>query len=253
MKDNTSGPVGGPNNSNLQFTSVAAGESSTCAIEKGTDLLKCWGLSLPSKLSSIKFSSVAMHASHVCGVEKSTNIPVCFGDNRYNQENVPVTTTKWTIDQSCQTSHDVLSGPASCTSCDASGCNPHFTIIDPKTNTGTCTGVKCPTCKPKACCGEGHKHYVLNNQNLEGVCTRFSDDCTPVCIPLGSDDPKVRRVCSKGCNRLLKVLKNKNAETEKDMYEMVTCQAEKQVNNIPRVNYPEDRIPKPNHDALGHL
>jgi len=136
---------------------------------------------------------------------------------------------KWSDEPSCQTSHPIVSGPASCTSCDPKGCNPHFTIMDPKTNTGTCTKLKCPTCKPKACCGEGHKHYVLNTENLEGVCVRHSDDCTPVCVPHGSDDPTLRRVCTKGCNRILKALKNKNAKTESQMYDIVTCQADKQV------------------------
>jgi len=46
---------------------------------------------------------------------------------------------------------------------------------------------------------------------------------------LGSDDPKVRRVCTKGCNRLLKSLKNKDATVESEMYDIVTCQADKQV------------------------
>lgn len=70
---------------------------------------------------------------------------------------------------------------------------------------------------------------MLNTQSLEGVCVRHSDDCTPVCVPLGSDDPTVRRVCTKGCNRMLKAFKNKNAKTESEMYEVVTCQANKQV------------------------
>jgi len=48
-------------------------------------------------------------------------------------------------------------------------------------------------------------------------------------VALGSDDPKVRRVCTKGCNRLLKNLKNKDATVESKMYDIVTCQAEKRV------------------------
>jgi hypothetical protein len=142
---------------------------------------------------------------------------------------VPRKTVKWTKEASCLTTHPVVSGPASCTACDRDGCNSNFTIVDPKTNTGTCTRKECPFCKPKACCGAGHKHYILNTENLEGVCVRHNDDCTPVCVPQGSDDPTVKRVCTKGCNRLLKVLKNNTARTESDMFDLVVCQADKQV------------------------
>ena len=46
--------------------------------------------------------------------------------------------------------------------------------------------------------GEGHKHYVVNSESLEGVCVRHSDDCTPVCVPKGDGEPWRQRVCSKG-------------------------------------------------------
>ena len=46
--------------------------------------------------------------------------------------------------------------------------------------------------------GEGHKHYVVNSESLEGVCVRHSDDCTPVCVPKGDSEPWRQRVCSKG-------------------------------------------------------
>ena len=140
---------------------------------------------------------------------------------------------KWHVEPSCLTSHPVVSGPASCTSCDPTSCNKHFTIVDPKTNTGTCTKTKCPFCKPKPCCGAGHKHYVLNTDNEEGVCVRHSDDCTPVCVPLGYDGFDKRRVCTKGCNRLLKALKNPNAKTEAEMFNIAVCQAEKKVSCQP--------------------
>ena len=160
---------------------------------------------------------------------------------------------KWIEETSCLTSHSVISGPASCTSCDPDACNKHFTIIDPKTNTGTCTKTECPFCKPKECCGAGHKHYVLNTENLQGVCVRHNDDCTPVCVCArngtkvvcsnGSNDPGVKRVCSKGCNRLLKIGRNQsaikpedwetsrhhNATTEGDLFDLVVCQADKRV------------------------
>jgi len=220
----------------VQFSSISASKSFTCGLEKGTGKCHCWGGDLNGVLSNmpkdVQFSSISAstHGDHVCGVEKETNIPRCWGtDNSYSQSTVPNKGIKWTLEASCQTEHPEVSGPVACTSCNSKGCNPHFTIIDPKTNTGTCTKKKCPTCKPKACCSKGHKHYVLNSKNLEGVCVRHSDDCTPVCVPFGSDDPKERRICTKGCNRLLKSLKSKEATREREMYDIVTCQADKQV------------------------
>jgi len=68
---------------------------------------------------------------------------------------------------------------------------------------------------------------------MMGVCVRHTDDCTPVCVPVGSDDPNVKKVCTKGCNRLLKVLKDKNAKTEDGMYNMIVCTADKQVSCEP--------------------
>ena len=86
------------------------------------------------------------------------------------------------------------------------------------------TKKECPFCKPKQCCGAGHKHYVLNTENLEGVCVRHSDDCTPVCVPMGYDGADKRRICTKSCNRFLKALKNPNAKTESEMFDIVVCQ-----------------------------
>jgi hypothetical protein len=39
----------------------------------------------------------------------------------------------------------------------------------------------------------------------------------------------VKRVCTKGCNQLLKVLKNKAAQTEGEIFDLVVCQADKEV------------------------
>ena len=50
-----------------------------------------------------------------------------------------------------------------------------------------------------------------------------------MCVPIGSDDPAARRVCTKGCNRLLKTIRNKSGKTESEVYDLVTCQADKQV------------------------
>ena len=213
----------------MKFTSVSCGYRHTCAVEEKTERIRCWGWDNNGAVSKVmrdlRFISVSAGKHYTCGIEKETNIPRCWGLNDNNQCSVPE--AKWTIEPSCQTSHPIVSGPASCTSC--TSCNPHFTIMDPKTNTGTCTKLKCPACKPKACCDEGHKHYVLNTKNLEGVCVRHTDDCTPVCVPHGINDPKVRRVCTKGCNRILKDVKNQKAKTESEMYDIVTCQADKQV------------------------
>jgi hypothetical protein len=103
--------------------------------------------------------------------------------------------------------------------------------------TGTCTKKECPFCKPKACCGAHHKHYVMNTASLEGVCVRHNDDCTPVCVPLGDSDPEARRVCSKGCNMLVKVERTTQYTTqssgatdaEAEKFELVVCQADKRV------------------------
>jgi len=192
----------------------------------------CWGYS-PEEVPNEKFISLSLGEWHACGVVKETQETKCWPLNAYygnkaNQASVPKG-IKWLLERSCMSSHPTVSGPAGCTSCDRLGCNPHFTIINPKTNTGTCTSTLCPTCKPKVCCGAEHKHYVLNTRNLEGVCVRHDDDCTPICVPQGIDNPKIRRVCTKGCNQLLKVIVDPKASSESNMYEMVTCQADKRV------------------------
>jgi len=192
-------------------------------------------------VKGVKFSAIAVGSGFACGIIESSQNIQCWGNKdvgcRRGECAVP-TDIKFREEPSCKTSHPILMGPASCTSCRPRGCNRHFTIMDPKTNTGTCTKKKCPTCKPKTCCGDGHKHYVLNTKNLEGVCVRHNDDCTPVCVPMGSDDPGVRRVCTKGCNRLLKVMKahNTEAQTEEEMFDIVACQADKRVICEPTAN-----------------
>jgi hypothetical protein len=111
----------------------------------------------------------------------------------------------------------------------------HFTILDPRTNTGTCTKEECPFCKPKDCCGAHHKHFVINTESREGVCVRHNDDCTPVCMPKGDEEPEKPRVCSKGCNQLAKISKADSSvlfagtPSESDLFDMVVCQADKWV------------------------
>ena len=68
---------------------------------------------------------------------------------------------------------------------------------------------------------------------LQGVCLRHTDDCTPMCVPTGDEHPEKRRVCSKGCNQLVKVSKPKRELQQRkarqakdsDMFNLVVCQA----------------------------
>jgi len=86
-------------------------------------------------------------------------------------------------------------------------------------------------CKPRSCCGKHHKHYVYNTKNMEGVCVRHNDDCTAVCVPR-KPDPTQRQVCSKGCNRMLKVPKatvKPGAITDKELFDIVVCQVDHRI------------------------
>jgi len=103
--------------------------------------------------------------------------------------------------------------------------------MDPKRNAGTCTKAECPMCKPKSCCGKHHKHYVYNTESMEGVCVRHNNDCTAVCVPQ-KPDPTKKRVCSKGCNRMLKVSKAKpkpGASTDAGLFDIVVCQVDHRI------------------------
>ena len=92
------------------------------------------------------------------------------------------------------------------------------------------------------CCGEGHKHYVVNSESLAGVCVRHNDDCNAVCVP-AQYDPTKKRVCTKatltqttlpltrctwkGCNRILKVPNANATKDETDeakLFDIVVCQ-----------------------------
>ena len=88
-------------------------------------------------------------------------------------------------------------------------------------------------CKPKACCGEHHKHYVYNTESMEGVCVRHNNDCTAVCVPREAD-PGKRRICSKGCNRMVKVPKPASNRTEgtltdAELFDIVVCQVDHRI------------------------
>jgi len=134
---------------------------------------------------------------------------------------------------SCLEKHRDRHGPTSCTRCppgdgtlNHDGTTKFFTIVDPKTNTGTCTQKPCPFCKPKACCGPHHKHYVVNTESLEGVCVRHNNDCTALCMPRGNSDKDNAkpRVCTKGCNQLVKLPKESD-----DGFNMAVCKSDKRV------------------------
>ena len=234
--------------------SISAGFAHTCVIEEGTNKLFCWGWDSYGQVSGFEklaladeeFSSVSAGGFHTCAVLKKTSELKCWGKDD-NKQSSGVKNIKFKTHYSCNTEHDVLEGPSSCTSCNNKksttgkyiGANPHFTLVDPKTNTGTCTNIACPMCKPGSCCGKHHKHYVLNTKSLEGVCVRHNDDCTAVCVPLGYNGYGKRRVCSKGCNQLLKVDKanvTAGASLESELFDMVVCQADKRVVCDPVLN-----------------
>ena len=89
-------------------------------------------------------------------------------------------------------------------------------------------------CKPKSCCGAHHKHYVYNTESMEGVCVRHNDDCTAVCVPREAD-PSKRRICSKGCNQMVKVqkppskVKTKGASSDAELFDIVVCQVDHRI------------------------
>jgi len=185
-----------------------------------------------NKYENTKFSSVSAGKEHNCGLEDGTLNILCWGNDN-SGECTPPLALKMQKELSCATEHPEIKGPTACTSCPAQ--MPYHTIIDPKRNSGTCTKIECPFCKPGACCGPRHKHYIVNTESLEGVCVKHTDDCTPVCVPVGDQHPEKRRVCSKGCNLLVKVSKDTitmgggDSAHEKDKFSLVVCQADKRI------------------------
>jgi len=140
---------------------------------------------------------------------------------------------------SCKTCLPSNGRPTACTSCPGTGgkalwtkaggyhhspCEGgpcHHTIIDARYNAGTCDVQPCQFCKPRACCGPHHKHFMIDADKMAGVCVRHTDDCTPLCVQSRLRTGK-RAICSKGCNQL----------TRKDYGDVITinvCQADKQV------------------------
>ena len=56
---------------------------------------------------------------------------------------------------------------------------------------------------------------------------RHTDDCVAVCMPPRIAVPGKRRVCTKGCNKKLKVQKSTvtpNATSDADLFDIVVCQ-----------------------------
>jgi hypothetical protein len=190
-------------------------------IAKAMAPVKCLGLP-----TDTKFRQVAMGHGYAIAYKDGIGKPAAWGDIISRGLLVPPK-APWEVgmEPSCASWDDILQGPASCTKC-REGC--HHTVTSPKTNAGTCSKAECPTCKPKACCGAHHKHYVVNTESLLGVCVRHNDDCTAVCVP-GIEDRTKRRVCSKGCNRILKVPKPdapKDAIDEALTNDIVVCQVD---------------------------
>jgi len=250
----------------LTFKRVVGTGVSMCGLVKGSwkggrimdGSVFCWGKykspggdwasgsNLPFWTPKVQFKSLSLGGStHICGVvwqdhgescngkKCARDDVLCAGPNSVGQAKPP-SGLNLAIEPSCKTQHPMKKGPTACTSC---GKNISFTILDPKTNTGTCTIKECPFCKPKQCCGPRHKHYVVNTESLEGVCVRHNDDCTPVCMPVDDDKPGQRRVCTKGCNQLVKVSRDASKrvnfaaalESEAQLFDIVVCQADKRV------------------------
>jgi len=178
----------------------------------------------------VRWRNVDVGSQSVCAVPMDSNKPVCWGPKKGNERVLAVPTKGiiWDQEKSCLIQHPELGGATSCTMCHK-GC--HHTITDPKRNAGMCTKELCPMCKPKSCCGKNHKHYVVNTESMEGVCVRHNDDCTAVCVPQ-KPDPHKKQVCTKGCNRMLKVAKTKPAEgasTDKSLFDILVCQVDHRI------------------------
>jgi hypothetical protein len=233
--------------SSNQFKAVSLSKGDMCGIQVD-DTVRCVGYgplvqNVPKRL---KFSTIKVQRKRACGILKgyATNPVECWGTDNEKQgaSGVALLGNRLKLQRwkTCSTEHPELAGPTACTSCPDDS-TPFHTIIDARRGAGTCTSTECPFCKPRACCDEGHKHYVVNTQSLEGVCVRHSDDCTPVCVPRDDHDAAARRVCTKGCNLLVKASKDRSdisllgaaskdeSMPEAHLFDLVVCQAEKRV------------------------
>jgi len=221
-------PTPGDPSFNDAFVSITASRWGTCGILKSNRQVRCWGndAMVKGQIRDNQFLAISLGENRLCGV-KTDGIAVCntfsaifqTNDRKGVQwQNPPPTKTSFKIVKSCAATVPPGSGLpelASCTKCPK---NTHHTILKPALLAGTCTVKECPLCKPRACCDKNHKHYVINTDSMMGVCIRHDNDCTALCMPQKADDWSKPRVCTKGCNKMVRVGER-----------IVTCQAEKRV------------------------
>ena len=109
---------------------------------------QCWHSFTKNKQQQypqdVTFQVIALGSRHYCGIEEGPQSWVkCWGRGPSGETRPPVS-LKMRSEPSCLTEHPKKRGPVACTSCR----KPlHHTIIDPKTNSGTCTKMECPFCK----------------------------------------------------------------------------------------------------------
>jgi len=172
-------------------------------------------------------------------LEKEQKPPSCtLRMPEMNEAGVPI---KWGLTRchfSCGTCIPRSSEATDCTSC--KNTHPFHTIINPRMGAGTCTEEECPLCKPKECCGEGHKHFIIDSTSMNGVCLRHTDDCKAHCVT----NSRGKQVCSKGCNDLIKTASRPKMQgllgemmgqpkSAGNVFNIVVCQAEKLVECAP--------------------
>lgn len=150
-----------------------------------------------------------------------------------NEAGVPIRFGSTACHESCASCMRGGEGATDCTMCKPDA--PHHTILNPRFGTGTCTLRLCPLCKPKECCGNGHRHLILDAQSMNGMCLKHTDDCKAHCVAYDIHMPNsltaLGTVCTKGCNDVMKVLGNKVGK--KQLFDVVVCQAEKTVKCTP--------------------
>jgi hypothetical protein len=117
----------------------------------------------------------------------------------HNKGGVPIAWGSNQCHSSCRKCLPGTQDATACTECNSQ--TPFHTILQPKTRSGTCTAAFCPLCKPRECCGKGHRHFVLDAASNNGVCLRHTDDCTGHCVGIA----EARTTCTKGCNHVLQV------------------------------------------------
>merc|ERR1711998_397512 len=130
--------------------------------------------------------------------------------------------------------------PTDCTTCSEEF--PHHTLLNPRFGTGTCSEMQCPLCKPRECCDDGHRHFIIDAESRNGVCLKHSDDCKAHCVSnskfyvegLGDVVTKDVQVCTKGCNEIVKLVGNilpplPGSQRNIQLFDLVVCQSAKLV------------------------